>query len=184
MVLYITNDIKCNKTCDNLFKTGLYSCGWKYVSQVPIWYITSMTRLLFFITMSNCLMRVQRQERCEELFLNRNIRIAALNVYDRFDNYEKRASKIHRQGQEEDTKRWRKGRKGIVSGWWWMWWRRRGEWGGWGADRQAGGAIIAGFMYELLIESVVTSWVVNSGSESDREGNSLTREGRESEWGG
>lgn len=50
-------------------------------------------------------MRVQRQERCEELFLNRNIRIAALNVYDRFDNYEKRASKIHRQGQEEDTKR-------------------------------------------------------------------------------
>lgn len=25
------------------------------------------------------------------------------------------------------------------------------------ADRQAGGAIIAGFMYELLIESVVTS---------------------------
>lgn len=26
-----------------------------------------------------------------------------------------------------------------------------------GADRQAGGAIIAGFMYELLIESVVTS---------------------------
>ena len=47
-----------------------------------------------------------------------------------------------------------------------------------GADRQAGGAIIAGFMYELLIESVVTSWVVNSGSESDRESNSLTREGR------
>lgn len=30
-----------------------------------------------------------------------------------------------------------------------------GWWGG--ADRQAGGAIIAGFMYELLIESVVTS---------------------------
>ncbi len=40
-----------------------------------------------------------------------------------------------------------------------------------GADRQACGAIIAGFMYELLIESVVTSWVVNSGSESDRESN-------------
>lgn len=34
-------------------------------------------------------------------------------------------------------------------------------------------------MYELLIESVVTSWVVNSGSESDRESNSLTGEG----WG-
>lgn len=31
------------------------------------------------------------------------------------------------------------------------------ERGGGGADRQSGGAIIAGFMYELLIESVVTS---------------------------
>lgn len=52
------------------------------------------------------------------------------------------------------------------------------------ADRQAEGAIIAGFMYELLIESVVTSWVVNSGSESDRESNSLTIEGRVWEWEG
>lgn len=36
--------------------------------------------------------------------------------------------------------------------------RRGAEWRGGGqTDRQAGGAIIAGFMYELLIESVVTS---------------------------
>lgn len=39
-------------------------------------------------------------------------------------------------------------------------WLQTGEEGKWEreeADRQAGGAIIAGFMYELLIESVVTS---------------------------
>lgn len=37
------------------------------------------------------------------------------------------------------------------------WRSRRGETRGGRADRQARGAIIAGFMYELLIESVVTS---------------------------
>lgn len=35
--------------------------------------------------------------------------------------------------------------------------REMGEGGGRQTGRQAGGAIIAGFMYELLIESVVTS---------------------------
>lgn len=34
---------------------------------------------------------------------------------------------------------------------------KEGKWEREEADRQAGGAIIAGFMYELLIESVVTS---------------------------
>lgn len=34
--------------------------------------------------------------------------------------------------------------------------------------KPACGAIRAGFMYELLIESVVTFWLVNSGSESDK----------------
>lgn len=72
-----------------------------------------MTRLRFFIIMSNCLMRVQRQERCEELFLNRNIRIAALNVYDRFDNYEKRAFKSTEKDRKKIQKDEGRGGKGL-----------------------------------------------------------------------
>lgn len=39
----------------------------------------------------------------------------------------------------------------------WLQTGKEGKWEREEADRQAGGAIIAGFMYELLIESVVTS---------------------------
>lgn len=125
------------------------------------------------------------------IFKEKHLDYPPLCLWQMFDGFvwEARVSEIIREGQDGDIKKkdkqWDTGGQEEECRWeaeeggkgW-------GERGGEGADRQAGGAIIAGFMYELLIESVVTSWVVNSGSGSDRESNSLTREGRGGWMGG